>query len=64
MEYILSNKIILYTSFLLTKSEMGGGSIYSINSIIGFTLHPNIYEYTNSLVNTKLFCYLLREVTL
>lgn len=24
MEYILSNKIILCTSFLLTKSEMGG----------------------------------------
>ena len=24
MKYVLSNKIILYTSLLLTKSEMGG----------------------------------------
>ena len=61
MEYILSNKIILYTSLLLTKSEMGGGKK---SSIIGFTIHPNIYRYTNSLVNTKLFCRLLREATI
>ena len=26
MEYILSNKIILCASLLLTKSEMGGGA--------------------------------------
>ena len=61
MEYILSNKIILCTSFLLTKSEMGGGKK---SSIIDFTIRPNIYKYTNSLVNTKLFCRLLMEVTL
>ncbi len=61
MKYVLSNKIILYTSLLLTKSEMGGGKK---SSIIGFTIHPNIYRYTNSLVNTKLFCGLLREVTI
>ena len=59
MEYILSNKIILCASLLLTKSEMGGGKK---SSIIGFTIRPNIYRYTNSLVNTKLFCRLLREV--
>ena len=63
MKCILTNKYNLYTSLLLTKSEMGGGKIYSINSIIGFTLHPNIYKYINSLVNTKLLCCLLMEVT-
>ena len=31
---------------------------------IGFTIRPNIYKYTNSLVSTKLFCCLLSEVTL
>ena len=61
MKYILSNKIILCASLLLTKSEMGGGQE---SSIIDFTIRPNIYKYTNSLVNTKLFCRLLREVTL
>ena len=61
MEYILSNEIILCASLLLTKSETEGGQK---SSIIGFTIRPNIYRYTNNLVDTKLFCRLLREVTL
>ncbi len=60
MKYILSNKIILCSSFLLTESKMGGGQ--EIYSVIDFTLHPDIYRYTNSLVNTKLFYRLLMEV--
>lgn len=62
MKYILSNKIILCTSSLLTKSKMREKQ--EIYSIIGFTLHPNIYRYANSLVDTKPFCHLLMEVTL
>ena len=62
MKYILSNKIILCTSLLLTKSKMRKKQ--EIYSIIGFTIRPNIYRYTNSLVDTKLFCHLLMEVTL
>ena len=61
MKYILFNMIILCASLLLTKSKIKGGKK---SSIIGFTLHPNIYRYTNSLVYTKLFCHLLIEVTL
>ncbi len=48
-------------SLALTSCEMGGGKK---SNTIGFTIRPNIYKYTNSLVNTKLFCRLLREVTL
>ena len=60
MNNILYNSVILNTSLLLTSSEMGGGKK---SSTIGFTIRPNIYRYTNSLVNTKLFCRLLMEVT-
>ena len=62
MKYILSNEIILCASLLLTKSKMGGGQ--EIYNIIDFTIRPDIYKCTNSLVNAKLFCRLLREVTL
>ena len=62
MKYILSNEIISDTSLLLTKSKMGGGQ--EIYNIIDFTIRPDIYKCTNSLVNAKLFCRLLREVTL
>jgi hypothetical protein len=43
-----------------TNVCMGGAK----SSLIDYTIHPNIYKYTNSLVDTKLFCHLLREVTL
>ena len=59
----MDKKLLVFSSYassLLTKSEiMGEQEIYSI---IDFALHPNIYEYTNSLVDTKLFCRLLMEV--
>lgn len=61
MKYILFNMIILCASLLLTKSKIEGGKK---SSIIGFTLHPNIYKYANSLIDTKLFCRLLMKVTL
>ena len=47
--------------YLLTVYKIGGSKK---SSTIDFTIRPNIYEYTNSLVNAKLFCRLLREVTL
>lgn len=62
MKYILSNKIILCASPLLTKSKMREKQ--EIYSIIGFTIRPNIYKYANSLIDTKLFCRLLMKVTL
>ena len=56
----LEKRFNLDISFVLTKSEMGGKK----SSIIDFAVRPNIYKYANSLVNAKLFCRLLREVTL
>lgn len=51
----------LYMSPLLTKSEMGGGQTYSNISV---SVHPYKYKYAKSLVDTKLFCRLLRKVTI
>ena len=47
---------------MVNKKLKWGGGFKS--SLIDFTIRPDIYRYTNSLVNTKLFCCLLRELTL
>ena len=62
MKKNLQKSFDLGISFTLTSCEMGGGGKKS--STIGFTVRPNIYKYTDSLVNAKLFCCLLKEVTL